>query len=93
MKVNVNVTSFLLLYDVLKKKKEIQVELPGNTVGDLIQILIQKYGRSVKEALLDEEGQIPWDVRIIKNMNEFLNDDRLNTILKDGDTLYFMVSG
>jgi len=93
MKVNVNAYSMAVLSDVFKKKKQIQVEMSGSTLQDLVQILKQKYGKPLQKALLDEEGQVSWDVRIIKNMEEFLGDDRMNSTLKEGDTLYFMVCG
>jgi len=49
MKVNLKVIGFPLLYDTLGKKKEVQVDLPGNTVTDLIEALNRRYGRSEKE--------------------------------------------
>jgi len=91
MEVNVKVTGFPVLHEALRKKKEVQVETSGNKVADLIETLTQKYGRSIKLPLLDEKGQIPWDIRILKNGNEYPSDDRLNASLEDGDILYFMV--
>jgi hypothetical protein len=43
------VTGFPFLFEALGKKKKARVDLSGNTVTDLIEVLYREYGRSEKE--------------------------------------------
>jgi hypothetical protein len=90
LKKYLKVAGFPLLYDALGKKKDVQLDLSGNTVIDLIETLTRRYGRSIKLALLDGEGQISLDIRILKNGTEDLGERRMVASLENGDTLYFM---
>ena len=47
MKVNLRVIGFPLLYDALGKKKEVKIDLSGNTVAVLVEALTRRCGRSV----------------------------------------------
>lgn len=90
LKKYLKVAGFPLLYDAPGKKKDVQLDLSGNTVIDLIETLTRRYGRSIKLALLDGEGQISLDIRILKNGTEDLGERRMVASLENGDTLYFM---
>lgn len=90
MKINLNFAGIPILYKTLKKKKEIQVDFPGKTLRDLINILVRKFGVSIKKALLDRNGEIDMEIRVILNNGTYLVEDRMETTLDEGDTLVFM---
>ena len=51
MKIHVEFLGFPMVSDVIGKKK-MELDIPGNTVKDVIDELIRLYGRKVKRGLL-----------------------------------------
>lgn len=72
-------------------RKELQVEFSGETVNDLIEHLIKRYGRPARQALYDQQGQLDPVVQILLNGESWVMHDRLDTVLHDGDEVMFMV--
>ena len=72
-------------------RKELTVEFEGQTVNDLIEHLVARYGRKAKQALYDKKGKLDPVVQILLNGQEWITHDRLDTILKDGDDVMFMM--
>jgi MoaD family protein len=72
-------------------RKELQVDLAGETVNDLIEHLIVRYGRKARQALYDREGQLDPVVQILLNGEQWVPHDRLDTVLHDGDNVMFML--
>ena len=72
-------------------RKELQVEFAGETVNDLIEHLIARYGRKARQALYDKEGQLDPVVQILLNGEEWVTHDRLDTILQDDDQVMFLL--
>jgi len=72
-------------------RRELDVEFAGETVNDLIEHLIEEYGRQARQALYDEKGQ--WDpvVQILVNGEQWVTLDRFDTVLQDGDDVIFML--
>ncbi len=72
-------------------RKELDVEFAGETVNDLVEHLIRRYGRKARQALYDEKGQ--WDpvVQILVNGEQWVTIDRLDTVLQDGDDVILMM--
>lgn len=70
---------------------ELEVALTGDTVRDLIDHLIVQYGHEVSAALYDEEGKPDPLVQILHNGEEWISTDELDTVLRDGDNLVFML--
>lgn len=70
--------------------KELAIDFEGETVNDLIQHLVQRFGPQAKEALYDEEGELDLMIQILLNEKEWVTRDSLDTPLKEGDTLAFM---
>lgn len=94
MKVLLKIRGLPQLYKVMDKKKDIHFEFSGNTVGDLVGSLVNKYGPAVKKALLDQNGDIDMELRVVHNDRTFLmHGERMNAPLNDGDTLWFMTVG
>jgi molybdopterin synthase sulfur carrier subunit len=72
-------------------RKELELEFGGETVGDLVEDLVEQYGRKVRQALLDEEGELDPVVQVLLNGKEWVSHDRLDTALQDGDTVVLMM--
>jgi hypothetical protein len=55
---------------------------------------VNKYGPAVKKALLDQNGDIDMELRVVHNDRTFLmHGERMNFTLNDGDTLWLMTVG
>jgi MoaD family protein len=94
MKVNLKILGLPTLSKVTGKK-ELEVNFEGKTVNDLIDYIVKRYGRKAAEALLDEEGKLDITIQVLLNGREWITHDRLDTALKDGDSvaLMLMVAG
>lgn len=87
MKIHVNLEGIPILFKTLKKK-ELDVDLSGTTLRDLTDNLVSRYGTPIKKALLDGQGDVDIEIRVMQN-NEYLMEDRMNATLQDGDILAF----
>lgn len=72
-------------------RKELQVEFAGETVNDLIEHLIARYGRKARQALYDEKDQLDPVVQVLLNGEQWVTHDRLDTVLQDGDDVMLMM--
>ena len=90
MKVKVRLMALPVLAKAMGGKQA-EVEFPGETVADLVDHLVERYGKPAKEALLDEEGQLDAIIQILVNEKQWVVHDRLEVPLKDGDTVIFML--
>ena len=90
MKVHVEFLGFPMVSDVIGKKK-MELDISGNTVKNVIDELIRLYGKKVREAFYDEEGDFDAMIQIAVDGKTFIPADRHHTPLNDGDTLIFML--
>jgi hypothetical protein len=88
MKVNVEIAG-LPLYKTFGKNKKIEFEFTGQTLKELINALVRKFGFEVKKFLLDGNGDIDMDIRVLLNGATYLAENRMQASLNDGDTLLF----
>lgn len=72
-------------------RKELEVEFAGETVNDLIEHLVARYGRKARQALYDEKGELDPVVQVLLNGKEWVTHDRLDTALQDGDHVIIMM--
>ncbi len=72
-------------------RKELQVEFAGETVNDLIEHLIARYGRKARQALYDEKDQLDPVVQVLLNGEQWVTHDQLDTVLQDGDDVMLMM--
>jgi len=94
MRINVTFRGIAHLYNVMNKKRTIDVHIAGNTVRDVINALLKKYGAVIRQTLLDAEGNIDMELRVVHNERTFLEyAQRMDTPLNDGDMLWFMAVG
>jgi MoaD family protein len=75
--------------------RESQLEFAGETVQDLIEHLVARYGRKARQAMYDRDGQLDPVVQILLNGEQWVTHDRLDTVLHDGDDvmLALMLAG
>jgi len=88
MKVNIEIAG-LPLYKTFGKSKKIEFEFPGKTLKELIDALSRKFGFDIKKFLLDKNGDIDLDIRVLLNGTTYLSENRMQASLNDGDTLIF----
>ena len=72
-------------------RKELEVEFAGETVNDLIEHLVARYGRKAKQALYDEKGKLDQVVQVLLNGEKWITRDQLDTTLQDGDSVILMM--
>jgi MoaD family protein len=90
MKIHVEFLGFPMVSDVIGKKN-MELDIPGNTVKDLIDELIRLYGNKVREAFYDEKGRFDVTLQVSLNGKIFIPAVKQHTPLNEGDTLIFML--
>jgi molybdopterin converting factor small subunit len=90
MKIHVEFLGFPTVSDVVGKNK-LELDIPGNTVKDVIDELIRVYGRKVRAAFYDEKGRFDATLQMALNGRDFIPADKQHTPLNEGDTLIFML--
>jgi MoaD family protein len=71
--------------------KELDVEFSGETVNDLIEFLVDRYGKKARQALFDESGKFDPLVQVLLNGEEWVTRDQFDKGLNDGDQIVFMM--
>jgi molybdopterin converting factor small subunit len=71
--------------------KKVEVEFAGETVADLVNHLVERYGKAARDALLDEEGDLDSIIQILINEKQWITHHDLEVPLKDGDSVIFML--
>ncbi len=89
MKVNLRI--FLPAIPEIIGRKELEVEFIGETVNDLLEHLIAKYGKKVKQTLYDEKGKLDPVVQVLLNGENWITQDQLGTVLQEGDEVILMM--
>lgn len=90
MKINVEFLGFPMVSDVVGKKK-LELDISGQTVKDVIDELIRRYGKKVRDAFYDTEGNFDLMIQIALNGKSFIPADKHNTVLNEEDSLIFML--
>ncbi|MEA2039496.1 MAG: hypothetical protein U9N82_06645 [Thermodesulfobacteriota bacterium] len=94
MKVHLKIEGIHSLYKLMHKKKALDFDFPGNTLRDFANGLRKKYGPGVDKAILDNQGEIDMELRVVVNFSKHLSyGERMDTPLNDGDTLHLMTVG
>jgi sulfur carrier protein ThiS len=72
--------------------KTSQIELADGTVADVISHIVDRIGQPARKILLDQTGQLDLAIQVMVNDEGFLpRDEYLKRILKDGDSVKFML--
>lgn len=93
MKIHLKIEGLPQLYKIFGKRKSLDFEFPGQTIGDFASALSRKYGRGVDQVLLDQSGAIDIGLKVAINFKPLSYDTRMDTPLHDGDTLHLMTVG
>jgi len=85
--VEVNVVTFAKIKQIIGKK---QFPFEATTVNDLIVKLCSKFGNELERELLNEQGKIRKNYRIVVNARNINLLDGLDTELKEDDMVVIM---
>lgn len=85
--------TFLSLPKVIKiiGSKSISFNFSGQTINDLLNELVKKYGAELGQFLLDDSGKLDMVFKIMLNKKDWVKRDQLKKILQDGDELTIMM--
>jgi hypothetical protein len=89
MKVRLNFAGIPVLYKALNKKKEFELDFPGQTLRELVAGLVRKFGPPMAKALLDRNGDVDVEIRVVLNDGTYLTESRMETVLSEGDVVAF----
>jgi MoaD family protein len=89
MKVNLKI--FLPTLPEVIGSKELEVEFTGETVNDLVDHLVTRYGSKAKQALCDEKGNLDPMIMVLLNGEEWITHEKLDAALDNGDDLVLMM--
>ena len=90
MKITVEFLSLPIVTRIIGSKS-ITFKLRGKTVNHLLTEIIHKYGEKVGDFLLDESGKLDSVFKILLNKKEWIKREKIDKILKDGDTITIMM--
>jgi molybdopterin converting factor small subunit len=71
--------------------RSITFNLQGSTIRDLIREISATYGREIGQFLMDESGHLDAVFKVQLNKSEWITKNHLDTSLKNGDTVTFMM--
>lgn len=90
MRINLDIRLVPDLAQLLGRDK-IVFEFEGETIGDMVNGLISKYGTKAREALYDSGGRFDGMIQIILNNEKWIRSDDLSIPLKDDDAVSLML--
>lgn len=73
----------------MRRNEKIEVEFPGKTVRELIDVLVGELGTNVRKALLNENADFNAGIRVLLNGVIYPLETIMRAILKEGDMLIF----
>jgi len=74
---------------------EFDIQLDGDTFGDLLKYLQNRFGASFRKAVLNDRGEVDNMIQVVKNEDEWLARGNFSSLLEEGDQLLFflMIAG
>ena len=90
MKVRLDVKMLPMLADAIRRKS-LEMEFKGTTVGDLIQGLCERYGRKARNVFFPNNRGFDVTIQILRNEKEWIRSDRHDTALEEGDKITFLL--
>ena len=90
MNIKVEFLGLPTLSAVIGKKADI--DMPGDTVKDLIKYLIQRFGANVRQAILDSEGNLDLIIQVMLNDEGFIPREAIDhQKIHPGDKVKFLL--
>jgi molybdopterin converting factor small subunit len=90
MRVNLDVRLVPALSKAVGKDR-FDFDFEGNTVGDMVEALVTKFGARARRALYDSRNQFDGMIQVILNNQEWVRSDRLETQLEPDDQVALML--
>ena len=90
MKINLEFLGLPIVSDLVGQKK-LELNVSGTTVKDVIDELVNRYGKKVRDAFYDTEGNFDLMIQIALNGKSLIPPEKHNISLNEGDTLVFML--
>lgn len=74
---------------------EVDIQLEGDTFGDVLEYLENSFGHVFRKAVLNDRGEVDNAIQVVKNEDEWLERDNFSCRLGEGDELVFflMIAG
>jgi hypothetical protein len=89
MKVTVKFIGLAPAHEALRRNEKRGVEFQGQTVRELMDVLIRKFGRNVGKVLLNGRGDFKPQIRILLNGVIYPAETVMRASLRNKDTLVF----
>lgn len=67
---------------------EVSIEMERGTIGDVLSILADRYGKDFREIVFNKNGQLSRNTKILLNGTYIDYIDGLDSSASDGDTIY-----
>lgn len=83
----VTVKFYATIKDVTKTL-EVSVEMGKGTIGDIMNILADKYGKDFRDIVFDKNGRISRNIMMLLNERLVEAVDGSDTPVSDGDTMH-----
>ncbi len=90
MKISVEFLSLPIVTKIVGGKS-LSLNFSGQTIDDLINEIVNKYGEKVRRFFLDESGKLDRVFKILLNKKEWISRDQMNKTLKEGDQVTIMM--
>ncbi len=90
MKISVEFLSLPIVTKIVGGKS-LSLNFSGQTIDDLINEIVNKYGEKVRRFFLDESGNLDRVFKILLNKKEWISRDQMNKTLKEGDQVTIMM--
>ena len=90
MKVNLDVKLVPALSRAVGRDR-LEFDFDGDTVGDLVEALVNRYGAKARRALYDSRNQFDGMIQVILNNEEWIRTDKLETHLEPNDHVSLML--
>lgn len=84
---DINVRFYATLRDIAGTSQD-TVNVRGNTIGEVMDALVTKYGDRFREEILHPDGSIRQNVKVLINGLNIDKTAPLQNQVKEGDTLY-----
>lgn len=88
----ITVKAFATLREIIGQTGQLNIESPTRelNIKTLIDYLVERLGMRFREEVLDENGMIKKNVKILVNGRDIDFLDGISTKLKDGDIVVFV---
>jgi hypothetical protein len=72
--------------------KKLVVDMPGDTVWNLIKHLVQRFGSNIRQSILDSRGNLDPIIQVMLNDEGFLAHEAIDDKrIRKGDTVKFLL--